>query len=171
MNLSEKKHIIIFVLIVILAFLVGRNGIYKYSVSQINSVESQIEEEEKKNELLKMIGRLDEKWQTYKESSFLTPEITPFLDRVSQLAKEAEIEIAVFNPLPAIQRECHIELPVSMPLKCSYHQLGRFLSLLESNQEFIGVKELKMQKPTVIEPKEPIVPTIDLIVSGLYLRK
>ena len=171
MNISQRKDVIVFALIVILAFHIGHNGIYKYNLNRIDSIKSQSEGEKKKNDILGIIDILDRKLQVHQRRSFSATEATQLVDRVSQLAKEAGIEIRTFNPLPAVYTEQYVELPLKISLSCKYHKLGQFLSLIESSKEFIWIKELKMQKLTVIDPKKPEIPRIDLTVSGLYLEK
>lgn len=167
----EKRDKIVFILIIILAFRIGYAGIYKRNLNKIDSIKSQIEEERKKNDISGIIAILDRKLQVHQERSFSAAEATWLLDRVSQLAVEADIKIEGFKPLPAVYTEQYVELPLKISLSCKYHKLGRFLSLIESNKEFIWVKELRMQKATVIDPKKPKMPAITLTISGLYLKR
>lgn len=171
MDISRRKDIIVFVLIIILAFLIGNNVVYKFNLNKIDSIKSQIGQDEEKNVILGDIALLDKSVQTYQKRFFSTVEITELLDKISELGKETGIEIENYNPLPAVYRDEYIELSVKIPLRCEYHKLGEFLSLIESNQEFMWVKEVNMQKSTVVDPKKTRIPKIDLIVSGLYLKK
>jgi len=171
MDIGKRMDLVVFVLIVFLACLIGYNGIYKGGLNRIAGIESQIEEEKKKNELLAIISALDRKLQGYQGRSFPSTEITPVLDIVSELAKELEIKIEKFDPLPPVYGEQFVELPAAVPFSCEYHKLGKFLSLIESNREFILIKQLTVQKATVIQSGETTVPTIGLTVSGLYLKK
>lgn len=171
MNLEQKKARLIGILIIIFACSVGYNGIYKHNLSKVGSIKLQIEEQKKKNDALGMIGLLDKKLKAYQSRSFPSAEVTQLLDSVLELAKQVGIEIETFNPLPAIYKEQFIEFPIKIPVRCEYHTLGRFLSLIESNQEFIWVKGIKITKPTVTDPREKRTPRMDLTISGLYLKK
>ena len=170
-DISQRKDIIVFALIVILAFLIGYNGIYKQKLNKIDSIRLQFEEEKKKNDVLGDINILERKLQVDQKRSFSTADTTQLLDRVSQAAEEVDIKIEGFNPLPTVYRKHYTKLPLRISLRCEYHKLGQFLSLIESNKESIWVKELGMQKATVTDPKKPKIPRIDLTVSGLYLKK
>jgi len=171
MNITQRKDTIIFVLLLVLAFFIGYNVIYKSRLNKINSIGSQIEEEEKKKEALEIIAALERKLQVYQERSFSTTEITQLVDKISELAERAGIEIETFNPKQAISRKEYIELSLEVPLRCSYDKFGKLLSLIESNQELIWVKSLKIQKPVASGPTEASIPRIDLTVSGLYLKE
>ncbi|GAH82639.1 unnamed protein product [marine sediment metagenome] len=171
MDIGQRKDIIVFALIVILAFLIGRNGIYKQNLNRIDSIRLQLEEEKKRNDILGIVGILDRKLQAHQKRSFSTADTTQLLDRVSQAAEEADIKIDAFNPSPAVYTKQYTELPLKISLGCEYHKLGRFLSLIESSKEFIWVKEFKMQRATVTDPGAPKISRIDLTVSSLYLEK
>ena len=172
MNTAQRKNIIVFALIIILAFLIGYNGIYKRNLRRLDYISSQIEDEEKKNEILGIIGSLDKRLQAHQKRSFFPSEITQLLDRISEGAKKTGIEIKALNPLPALRGEQYIELSLKLSISCGYHKLGRLLAMIENEQEFIWVKELIMQKPTVTKPQaEEITPKIDLTISEFYLKK
>ncbi|MBL7130171.1 MAG: type 4a pilus biogenesis protein PilO [Candidatus Omnitrophica bacterium] len=171
MDIAQKKDIIVFILIIVLAFFIGYNGLYKYYLGRIDDAKRQIEEEKKKNDISGIIGILDRKMQAYQKKVFPTTEITQLLDKVSELAKEAGIGIETFNPLPAAYKDQYVELSLTVPIRCEYHQLGEFLSLIESSEKFIWVKELIMKKSTVTSRQEAVTPKIDLTISGIHLKK
>ncbi|MBN2096863.1 MAG: type 4a pilus biogenesis protein PilO [Candidatus Omnitrophica bacterium] len=171
MDLTKRTDLLVFLLILILAGLFGYHGLYQSGLNNINSIKAQIEEEKRKNEILVEIGRLDEQIQKYENRTFATPEITPLLDKISALTKKLDLAIETFNPQNPVYKTQYIELPIKVPLRCDYHELGQLLSLIENSEEFIWVKELKMQKPTVVDPKEKRAPQIELTLSGICLKK
>lgn len=170
-NIAQRKDILVFLLVLILAALFGYNGIYKGALAKARALKAQVKEEENKNEILGFIGIIDTKIQNYQKRSLPSPEITHLLDRISTLAQQLGIRLENFNPLPAVHKAQYVEVPVALPLRCQYHKLGEFLSLLESNQELIWVKELTIDKPTVLDPREARTPNVNLTVSGIYLKK
>lgn len=170
MNLLLRKDIMVFILIVILALLIGYNILYKNYQDRIVDIKAQIEEEKKKNDILGVIGLLDKKLQRYYERSFPATETTKLVDTVSALAAKVNLSIETFDPLPTEYREEHAEVPLRLPLRCNYHQLGKFLSLIESNYELIRIRKMVMKKP-VIELKKKTTPKIELTVSGIYLKE
>jgi len=152
-KITQKKDIIIFILVILIACLIGYNLVYRYNLSKIDFIKFQIDEEKKKNEILGIIGILDKKLRGYQKRSFSTTEITPVVDKISALAKKTNIKIEAFNPKPAISQEHYIQL------------------LIESSEEFLWVTRLDMKKPTVTDSKQTRVPKIDLELSALYLKK
>jgi len=171
MDTDQKKDLIVFALVVTMAFLIGRNAIYQSALNKITLIKSETKEEDRKNDILGAIAVLDKRLKAVQERSFSTTEITYFLDKVSKLALASGIEIETFDPLLAVDTQRYIETPLKLPLRCEYHQLGRFLALLEASQEFIWVKGINMQKSTVTDPREDNTPKVDLAISGFYLKK
>lgn len=171
MDIDQKKDLIVFALVITLAFLIGRNVIYQGALNKIASIKSEAKAEEEKNDILGAVAILDRRLKAVGERSFSTTEITHFLDKVSELAEASGIEIETFDPLPAVDTQLYIETPLKLPLRCEYHQLGRFLALMEGSQEFIWVKGVDMQKSTVTDPREDKTPKVNLAISGFYLKK
>ena len=170
MEIESKKNLIIFVFVLILACLIGF-GLYSVMLTRLNSVKSQIEQQKERNDVLGTIAMLDRRLQTHKERSLPLKDTTQLIDKLSLLAKEAIIEVETLNPMPTVERDYYVEVPVQIPIKCSYHNLGRFLSLLESNEEFLWVKQLTIKKEIVTDPKKKVLPEVDLVISGIFLRR
>ena len=170
-NIMQRKDILVYVVVLGLAAMIGRNYVYKGALAKAKAFEAQVKEEEKKNEILGFIGILDTKVQNYQKRSMPSQEITYLLDSISTMAQQVGMQLETFNPLTVVHKEEYVELPVKLPLRCQYHKLGEFLSLLESKQELIWVKEVTIDKPTVLDPRDARTPDISLTVSGIYLKK
>ena len=170
MDIEAKKGLVVFGLVIVIACLIAL-GLYSFMLAKINSVISQTAQEEKKNDILGTIAMLDRRLSAHKERSLPLKDATQLIDRLSLLAKEAIIEVETLNPLPVTERDYYTELSVQIPIKCNYHNLGRFLSLLESNEDFLWVKQLKIKKVIVTDSKKKILPEVDLIISGIFLKK
>lgn len=171
MAISKKIDTIVFFLIITLAILIGYNGIYKGNLNKIELVKTQINKEKKKNEILTKIFFLNNRLKKYQKRSFPEIEITRLIDKISELAEKVGIEITNFNPKPSINRGQYIELPLEIPMRCEYHQLGKLLSLIESNQEFIRINRLVAEKSVISGQKESVSLKIVLTVNGLYLKR
>jgi len=170
-NIMQRKDILVFLIVIALAVMIGRNQIYKGALETVKTLQIQAQEEKEKNEVLATIGTLENKLKNYKKRSLPAAEITQVLDRISSLAQQVGIQIETYNPLPVVHKDQYVELPVKIPIRCEYHQFGEFVSLLESNQELIWVKEVGIDKPTVLTSQSARTPNISLTVSGIYLKK
>ncbi|MFC1630939.1 type 4a pilus biogenesis protein PilO [Candidatus Omnitrophota bacterium] len=162
---------LVFILILILAFLIGYNGIYGTAQKKIELIKLKTIQEKKKNEILKTLAVIDARLSTYRERTFSTTDITQVIDKISGLAKQAGVSVETFNPQTPAKKTHYTELALQIPLSCSYHRLGEFFSLLESNSKFIWVKQLKMEKIQASGQAEPQAPKITMSLSGIYLKK
>lgn len=171
MDKSQKKSTAVFILIIMLAFLIGRNQIYTGNLEKIVVLKKQIKEEKKINEILEETSILEKKLQLHQRRSFPAADPTQLINKISQFAKEANINIGTFDSLSPIDKARYIELPLKMPFSCSYHQLGKFLSLIESNQGTIWVKRLNIEKTSATTPEEERMLKVELTLSGIYLKK
>lgn len=171
MDIAQKKDRLVFILTILLVFFIGYKIISKIIQEKITSLTAQIETEENRNKILGTVAVLDRKLLAYQEKAFSTTEITQFVDKISQLAKEADIEIETISSQPVLFREQLVELSVRIPLHCTYHQLGKFFSLIESNRELIWVKQLRIKKDTVPQAEQDGRVEINLTLSGFNLKK
>lgn len=171
MDKTKIQERVVFFIVIILALWGGYQGLYLPSTREIDTIAIQITEEQKKNELLKDISLLQQHLEKYKALSFPSTESTKILDCISVLAKQAGIEIETFQSLEPTDAAMYVELPLQLPFKSSFHRLGKFLSLIESNPQLLCVKKLIVTKPSVIDLTKVAVPTVMLTVSGFYLKE
>jgi Tfp pilus assembly protein PilO len=169
MDQYKQQQMIVFAMVIFVAAFIGFNFIYKYNKKQLLIVQEEIEDETKKNEVLKDLSILDKRLQKYKVRSFTSVEVTPVLDKISSLAKDANILIETFSPMQLIQKREYVGIPLNIPLTCNYHKLGKFVSLLESNKELILIKSLRITKPLESRSGTTNIPKVSLAVSGFYL--
>jgi Tfp pilus assembly protein PilO len=60
----------------------------------------------------------------------------------------------------------YIEIPITINLRCSYHDLGRFINMIENSDRFMKVTDL-----TINTNPDPMVHNIRLIVNIFVLKK
>ena len=89
------------------------------------------------------------------------------LRTVGELANEADIHLSAISPQPPKHRGDFTQVSVSLRLTASYHQLGRFLSRLESAEHLLRVDKLNLaSKASGDGPSEA---EVELVVSTMYL--
>ncbi len=66
------------------------------------------------------------------------------LQEISQLTKAAGLEARAVSPHPAQTRGDVTVLRVSLQFSATYHELGRFLSRIESHPRFLQVDDLQL---------------------------
>jgi len=74
-------------------------------------------------------------------------EIPELLKRVSAIGKKAGLEIRAFQPLPEVKREYYAEVPVSIEVYGSYHEVAMFFDRLSKLGRIVYVRDIEFSKP------------------------
>ncbi len=99
----------------------------------------------------------------------LAPEqdVVWLLRTVGELANEADIHLSTISPQPPKHRGEFTQVSVSLRLTASYHQLGQFLSRLESAEHLLRVDKLNLSPKASGDGASEA--DVDLVVSTMYL--
>ena len=76
-------------------------------------------------------------------------EIPEFLERISQMAKKSGVDILNIMPISEDESEddqeaLYKEMPIRVKAKCGYHELGKFLSDVETDSKFMRISGLEI---------------------------
>jgi type IV pilus assembly protein PilO len=103
-----------------------------------------------KPEAEKQLAALHEKMISYETILSSEEEIPSLLEELSAMAKESGVRIIGIRPQAAIVpggeagTDSYEEIPVSIKAKCGYHQLGRFISRLESAKRLLVIEQINI---------------------------
>ncbi len=75
----------------------------------------------------------------------LTDEVPALLTGISQVGKDSGLTFLLFKPEPEKKKEFYAELPVTMNLSGSYHDLGVFFDQLAGLSRIVNVKKFDMK--------------------------
>ena len=89
--------------------------------------------------------------------SFSTDEINSFVKRLGDLADKYQIPVYVQTPTKISNQKNIVEQGYSMEIKCTYVQLGKFLSDLESFDNISTIKTLQIN-PIKQNTKNAVIP-------------
>ncbi len=73
-------------------------------------------------------------------------EVAGLLVDISQTGLSAGLEFELFQPKPEIPTEFYAELPISIKIKGSYHQMGEFVSGLAALPRIVTTHDIKIVK-------------------------
>jgi Tfp pilus assembly protein PilO len=133
--------LVILVVAVIVAF-----KIYQSKEGEIAALKSQKVTEEKKNALLGDIGGL-EKRIAYLKDNVNNKAISSVLDKIGDFAKTSSVQIAKITPQKEEVLAAYTKYSFELTLSAKdYHQIGKFMSLLESSPDIYMVEELNVAK-------------------------
>ncbi|MDD4956688.1 MAG: type 4a pilus biogenesis protein PilO [Candidatus Omnitrophica bacterium] len=136
-------------------------------IAQANIRITQLNEKVKKlaktsEELAKLRAELE----TYSRGLPDQKEISTFLEGISSVAEGANIKILSITPIDMPElgakddKTFYHEVPIVLTAKGGYHQLGDFISRLESGERVITIKDLKINNSS----KTPRVHDIRMVL-------
>jgi type IV pilus assembly protein PilO len=80
-------------------------------------------------------------------------EIPLLLTSVSQFGHDAGLEFILFEPKPEVPKDFYAEIPVSVTVSGSYHNVGMFFDKVSSLNRIVNIKDIKMLQPAVKDVK------------------
>lgn len=179
-DLGKRKDILVVIGVILLTVIIGNNFIYQVQKRKMSYLEGEIKEEEAKNRLVEEIVLSDKRISFYKKRLPLQRDVSWLMRRISQLAKDARIEVVSLKPKELDRQEGYIRIPLEIKVRCSYHELGEFLSNIESSAKFIKLDSLHLTTWRSEEARRGIEigvknrdksPTASLVISTIYLEK
>ena len=80
-------------------------------------------------------------------------EIPMLLTSVSQFGHDAGLEFVLFEPKPEVPRDFYAEIPVSVTVSGSYHNVGMFFDKVSNLHRIVNIKDIKMVPPAAKDIK------------------
>ncbi|MDY0211470.1 MAG: type 4a pilus biogenesis protein PilO [Desulfuromonadaceae bacterium] len=74
-------------------------------------------------------------------------EIPSLLSSIAGLARDNGLEVLQFKPENEVVKNFYAEVPVSLDLKGSYHQMALFCQAVSRIARIVNVKDIKLSKP------------------------
>jgi type IV pilus assembly protein PilO len=71
-------------------------------------------------------------------------EIPMLLTSVSQFGHDAGLEFILFEPKPEVPRDFYAEIPVSITVSGSYHNVGMFFDKVSNLHRVVNIKDIRM---------------------------
>ncbi|MBU0744541.1 MAG: type 4a pilus biogenesis protein PilO [Gammaproteobacteria bacterium] len=134
------------VVFLLLLFLTGR-FIYQSRISkllQIKRERSRIELENKVGKQLGDLKKIREKLPSIKESSI-------FLGDIAKLAGQLDMKLVTISAMPVQKFNDYTKFSVRLDIDTTYHELGNFISRLETAGRFIYIDSLEMAPAEIAE--------------------
>ena len=81
-------------------------------------------------------------------------EIPDLLSNMSNLARDAGLEVNLFKPNPEIFRDFYAEVPVSMSVEGTFHQVATFFDEVGRLPRIVNINQINMRDPKLPEGEE-----------------
>jgi len=154
-DLTKLQRILLSVLLV--ALIVGGFVYFLYmpTYKQISKLQKEIAEQEiklketKKNadqyaEYQKKLEDAQVKFNIAAKALPEKNEVPSLLTNISQVGKDAGLEFLLFKPEAEVLKDFYAELPITMELSGSYHDLGAFFDQLAGMPRIVNIKNFEM---------------------------
>lgn len=142
-DIIKRQNLIIGFVILFFGTIFARN-VYRNQVKNVISLKEEIKQTEEKERILKEIQTLEKKIEGYKEK-FVKKDVSSLIEEITKNAGVCNVKVSYIRPETEIITENFVEQPMSMELLGNYHNLGKFLALLEKNIQ-IKIQEIRSSK-------------------------
>ena len=83
-------------------------------------------------------------------------EIPDLLDSISNLAKEAGLDVLLFKPMPESYKDFYAEVPVAVTVEGTFHQVATFFDEVGRLPRIVNINQLAYKDPVITEEKVSI---------------
>ncbi len=187
-RLDEKqRRILIGAIIFLLVFLICYNLIYKNAVKKVMYYKMRFKEVTVQNKLREELSKLNSIKRNYEALIIQKQDIDSFKNELSKLVLSPGTKVV---SITSVRRPGPADYNVfftTLELRCSYHQLGNFLSKIENAEPYIGIKSVRLGskiareaargmspgRPAVTEvlPEGDTVTIVSLVLEMYSLRR
>jgi Tfp pilus assembly protein PilO len=130
-------------------------NIYKSQAKNMASINEKKELEAKKNKVLGDISQLDKKISDIK--NFVNnKDIYATITNLNNIAREFSVKISLIKPAGIQDFPLYTRYPFELTVEAgNYHQIGKFVSKIESNPNVYTVESLEMRSTQGAEGSQP----------------
>ncbi len=76
-------------------------------------------------------------------------EIDQFLYSVSNVARDAGLTVSHFKPIPGSQKEFYAEVPASIAVQGTFHQIVTFFDEVSHSPRIVNISQISIKEPEV----------------------
>lgn len=150
MKKGEKKKlnniVILSAVIIIVTLVTGTAFICLPFLNKNKSLRAEILHERDRNVLVGKIRALGKHLKVYNKRIPAQRGVSWLLSVVSDMASKEQIELSSIKPGAPEDRGSYTQLYVILETISTYHQLGRFLSRVESSEKFLRVEDINIKR-------------------------
>jgi type IV pilus assembly protein PilO len=80
-------------------------------------------------------------------------EIPDLLNSISNLAREAGLDVSLFRPMPEVFKDFYAEVPVSVSIEGTFHQIVTFFDEVGRLSRIVNINQIGFRDPIVSEDR------------------
>jgi type IV pilus assembly protein PilO len=96
-------------------------------------------------EFQREVQALEARLETLKRILPPEKEMPDLMRRIQYLAAQSSLQIRKFNPGPVVSKDFYQEVPVSIDLEGTYHNMGAFLDRVSRMSRLVNMSDLKIK--------------------------
>lgn len=143
---KPSKIVILSAIVVIVTIIIAALFIYMPFLNKTKSLRNEILSERDRNVLIGKIRALGKHLKVYEKRIPRHKGVSWFLGEVSDMATKEEIEISSIKPGIPEDQGLHTKLYVTMDTISTFHHLGKFISRVESSENFLRVENISIKR-------------------------
>ncbi len=101
----------------------------------------------------KEVGELDEKLASLLLELPNKKEIPDLLESISNLARDAGLDVSLFKPKGEVLKEFYAEVPVEMSVEGSFHQVASFFDEIGQLPRIVNINQIALRDPKVSDER------------------
>jgi Tfp pilus assembly protein PilO len=172
LKLQNKIVPVIFICFALLTIIIARKVIYIPQRHKISSIKQELEKVREKLELIKKIDELQASIATYQLKIPAGGDVSWLIDELTRAAKQSDINVLSIDPLASQEQDIFWKHLLRMRLEAGYHQLGEFLSTVESLESFVKIDSLQMGIEDDSGSQKQVSATkVSLLISTVSLKE
>ncbi len=142
-NLNFKQTPVLLTGVVVLATAwIGLMLILPSGLQRLRAAKMILAEEQQKSQILGQLEAEQARVQPWQRRLSAGPNAEWLITETARLAREAGIRVTSMEPRTPIRFEGGSKLSVALSAECSYHELGQFLSFVESSMQLMMVEQV-----------------------------
>jgi len=163
--------------IVVCTIFIGLVFIYIPFENKAKEFKSKISVEKDKNDIIARINTTGKRLEFYSKSLPEAKDTSWLLKEISRISSEEGIETSSIESGDLKEKDLYSKLNVTLNVYASYHQLGVFLSRVESEEKFFRIESLNMKRldldsnfENLTERFKPFDVKANIVISTVILR-
>jgi type IV pilus assembly protein PilO len=145
---------------------------YEKKVAAVEDISQKITDETRRarnlNKLKDKVKELDLKLKVALQELPDKREIPDLLSSISNLARDAGLEVMLFKPSPEQLKDFYAEVPVSVAVQGTYHQVATFFDDVSQLSRIVNINQINIRDPQ-IDPERVLVKTDCVATTFRYL--
>lgn len=158
--------IVVFVMFLVWGYIIPEFQQTLHLYSTLQEKKAEIASVQNWQHRLNRLNEQREKLEEYLSKIFLNlPEddqMSTIIDQVFKEAESGDVKVIQMRPDERIQHESYLEIPISLQVKGSYHEIGGFVNRIEQSRYLMKVERVNIKSEDI--PNKPLNAHIGLKV-------